>query len=343
MVLAEALSRYPRTRLTEGPTPLQRLRRVEAALGSALNGVQLYGKRDDLMGLGGGGSKLRKLEMLLGDAAAKGADVIVATGGRQSNSLRLTAAACAREGLACELVLAPAAPDADGDFRENGNALLDPLFGATVHQVPAGMGAAEFARTRIDALSAQGRTPYLTPAGASSSLSALGYARCALELDAQLAELGLDEPVIVTANGSFGTQAGLLAGFRILDRPQRIHGFTILAAADDCRQGTQAMANDALALLDSPTRLGPDEVQIFEEQRGEGYGRVTAEALAAIRLMASHEGLLLDPVYSGKAFAGVLDHARTGRYRPGAAVVFLMTGGSPALFAYRQALAPQPV
>jgi L-cysteate sulfo-lyase len=338
--LAEALARIPRSILIEGPTPLQRLTRIEASIGPSLGGVRLYAKRDDVMSLGGGGSKTRKLEYLLGEADIQSADVIVATGGVQSNFTRLLAAACARQALDCELILAHLGPDGDEDYEASGNVLLNGLFGAATYRVGADERASDVAHARLKALIGQHRRPYLTPPGGSSALSALGYARCALELVGQFAEQDIGDAIVVTANGSCGTQAGLLAGFRMLgDRGRTVEGFTVLAPADDCRGGTLAMANGALDLLGSRDRIDLEGLQVSGDQRGGGYGQVTDQMVAAVRLMSDHEGLLLDPVYSGKAFAGLLEAVRGGRYPPGAAVVFLMTGGSPALYAYRTTFA----
>lgn len=338
MSLMDALARMPRVALVDAPTPIQPLKRIEEMMGPALNGVRLYVKRDDLSGLGGGGNKLRKLEYLMGDAAANGCDTIIATGGIQSNFTRVAAAACAREKIACELVLAPLVPDTDDDYQCNGNTILNDLFGAKRHILGRGEIAADFARHRAEDLTAQGRRPYLTPGGGSNSIGALGYVRCALELDAQLDSNGIDDAIIVTANGSNGTHAGLLAGFKALGRsPRQLRAFTVLANAENSRSSTLAMANGTLELLGASDRLEIDDVQIADDQRGQGYGLVTDAMIEAVRLMAGCEGLLLDPVYSGKAFAGVIGDVRSGRYPAGSSVVFLMTGGTPALFAYRSA------
>lgn len=271
-------------------------------------------------------------------ASIKSRDTIVAAGGIQSNFTRVAAAACARQKIACELVLAPLVPETDGDYEQNGNVLLNDLFGARVHVLPRGETAADFARRRAEELTAQGRRPYLTPGGGSNSISALGYVRCALELDTQLRSGGLDDAIIVTANGSNGTHAGLLAGFKALGRsPHQVRAFTVLAKAEISRASTLAMANGTLELLGASDRLELDEVRIVEDQRGEGYGLITDAMIEAVRLMANCEGLLLDPVYSGKAFAGLIGDVRSGRYPAGSSVVFLMTGGTPALFAYRSA------
>lgn len=341
--LADTLARIPRVALIDGPTPIQRLMRLEEAIGAPLNDVKLYVKREDLLGLGAGGNKLRKLEYLMGDAATRSCDAVIATGGIQSNFTRVVAAACARQKLPCELVLAPLVPDTDQEYQQSGNTLLNDLFGARIHLLARGESALDFARRRAADLTAQGLRPYLTPSGGSSAISALGYVRCALELDEQLRTSDLDEAIIVTANGSNGTHAGLLAGFKALGRsPKHLQAYTVLAAEEDSRKSTLAMANATLDLLGASEGLELDDVQIFERQRGRGYGLVTDAMIEAVRLMASCEGLLLDPVYSGKAFAGVIDDVRAGRYPKGSSVVFLMTGGAPALFAYRGAFAHAP-
>src|SRR5579859_1739434 len=266
--LADALARMPRVDLIDAPTPIQPLKRIEEVLGPALNGVKLYVKRDDLLGLGGGGSKLRKLEYLMGDAAAKSCDTIIATGGIQSNFTRVAAAACAREKIACELVLAPLVPETDEEYEQSGNTLLNDLFGAKIHVLGGGESAADFARRRAAELTAQGRRPYLTPGGGSSSTSALGYVRCALELDIQLSSSGLDDAIIVTANGSNGTHAGLLAGFKALGRsPHQLRALTVLANAENSRNSTLTMANGSLELLGASDRLGFDDVRIADDQR----------------------------------------------------------------------------
>ena len=212
-----------------------------------------------------------------------------------------------------------------------------------MHVLGQGESAADFAKRRAEELTTQGRRPYVTPGGGSNSISALGYVRCALELDTQLNSNGLDDAIIVTANGSNGTHAGLLAGFKALGRsPHQLRTFTVLANAENSRNCTLAMANGSLELLGASDRLDIDDVRIADDQRGQGYGLVTDAMIEAVRLMASCEGLLLDPVYSGKAFAGVIGDVRAGRYPAGSSVVFLMTGGTPALFAYRSALARKP-
>lgn len=330
-----ALDAFPRVRLFDAPTPIQRLERVEAALG--FKGPRLFAKRDDLMGLGGGGNKLRKLEFLLGAAIAEGCDTFVTTGALQSNHARLSAAAAARMGLAAELMLTDTVPRDDAAYRHNGNQLLDGLFGATVHILPRGSDALAAAHARAEQLRAEGRRAYVVGAGGSSPVGALGYAACAMEIRAQEAELGLDFGTIVVANGSHGTHAGLAAGMAAAgDDPRRILSFTVLAGLAEAQRGTHALANETLALLGGGA-LPDDAIRIDASQRGEAYGVPTDTMLAAVRLMARREGLLIDPVYSGKAFAGVLAGLTEGRFERD--ILFVMTGGTPGLYAYQPAFA----
>lgn len=333
MSLSQALGRLPRRELLDGPTPIQRLHRIESAL--SLNGVQIYAKRDDLMALGGGGNKLRKLEFLLGDAAAKGADAIIAIGGGQSNFARLAAAAAARLDLACELVLAPMVPREEVEYDRNGNVLLDNLFGARIHDLPYGVDATGFAEDRAEELRHAGRTAYVATLGGSSTIGTLGYAACALEIQKQANDLGIDFTEIVVPNGSSGTQAGLVAGYQALGiDATRVRGHSVLAPVANARAATVEKVNAALALLGFAPSLGLEDVNISGDQLGPGYGMPTPEMVKAVRLMASREGLLLDPVYGGKAFAGLLADISAGRYEAGDNILFIMTGGSPGLYAY---------
>lgn len=322
---------FPRIPLFDAPTPIQRMERIEAALG--LKDARLFVKRDDLMGLGGGGNKLRKLEYLLGAAIAQGCDTFVTTGARQSNHARLSAAAAARMGLAAELMLTDTVPREDPSYLHNGNQLLDGLFGATVHHLPRGADSLVAAHARAEALRAEGRTPYVVGSGGSSPVGALGYVSCAQEIQAQEAELGLRFGSVIVANGSHGTHAGLAAG---MDDPKRVLSFTVLAELAEAERGTLALANATRALLGA-SALGEEDIRIDGSQRGEAYGIPTEAMLAAVRLMARAEGLLIDPVYSGKAFAGVLAGLRDGSLTGD--VLFVMTGGTPGLYAYQPAFA----
>ena len=328
------LSRHARRALLEGPTPVQLLPRLSRELG----GVNVYVKRDDLTGLGGGGNKLRKLEFLVGEALAAGADTIVTVGARQSNHARLTAAAAAQVGLQCELVLTRAVPRDDFEYLQNGNILLDDLLGARVHDLPGTANALEFAQARADELRAQGRKVYVCPLGGSSPVGCLGYAACAAEIVTQAQAQGLSFARIVVPNGSGGMHAGLAAGFAALGiDPSLVLAYTVYSKAEQAHAATLEKAGKTLELIDPARRIEARSILIDEAQLGEGYGIPTDAMREAVRLVASKEGLLLDPVYSGKAFAGLVQAARSGRLARGENVLFIMTGGLPGLFAYRSA------
>ena len=334
--LQPLLQPFARIALTEGATPIQRLARLESALGT---GVQIYVKRDDLQGLGGGGNKLRKLEFLLGEALAQQADTIIAVGGRQSNFARLTAAACARLGLACELMLGQSVPLDDLEYQHNGNVLLDALLGARVHDVPAGTTTVDAAYARADVLRAEGRKPYVAVTGGSTAVGCLGYVACADEIAQQSAAQGLAFNRIYLANGSSGTHAGLAAGWAALGRAaSQVQSFAVLNEAAPTQQTTLDKTRETLALLGVDHAVAASDIVVHGEQRGAGYGLPTDAMREAVQLVARTEGLLLDPVYSGKAFAGLLAQVRSGQLPAGSQLLFVMTGGAPGLYAYRSAL-----
>jgi len=331
------LSRFPRFPLLGlEPTPIQALDNLNRRLADEGRHVRIFVKRDDLIPVGGGGNKLRKLEFLLGDAIAKGADTIVTFGGRQSNHARQTAAAAARAGLACELILSRVVPRDDPDYNESGNVLLDALFGATMHDLAADADAHVFAEERVAALHAEGRRTYVAPTGGSSAIGCLGYVGCASEIAVQSAHQAVTFRQIVVANGSNGTHAGLVAGLAAMGSdPTLVKGYTVLASRETAQAEVLAKARATAALLDPGLEIGPDAILVDGDHRGPGYGIPTDDMREAVRLMARSEGLLLDPVYTGKAFAGLLADVRAGTYPDGSAVLFLMTGGTPGLFAYR--------
>lgn len=328
------LARFPRIDLIGAPTPIQPLDGLSRHLGDGLNGVRLFVKRDDIGPVGGGGNKLRKLEFLLGQARAEGVDTVITVGALQSNHARLTAAAAARCGFRCELFLTRSVPRDDGDYTGNGNRLLHELFGARVQLLPGEADSLAAANERAAELESQGRRAAVFPSGGSNALGSLGYAACIAEILDQSAAMGLAFRNVVTANGSSGTHAGLVAGLAALGRdPRQAKSYTVLAPLDEARRITLDKARDSAGLLSAS--VGDDAVDIDGGHRGEGYGIPTDGMREAVTLMAQTEGLLLDPVYSGKAFAGLLHDVRAGAYRPGDAVLFLMTGGVPGLFAYR--------
>ncbi|MCK9689431.1 D-cysteine desulfhydrase family protein [Scleromatobacter humisilvae] len=328
------LTAFPRRQLLDGTTPIQHLPRLSKKLGN----VDIFVKRDDVMGLGGGGNKLRKLEFLIGEAQAAGADTIVTVGALQSNHARLTAAAAAKAGLACELVLTRSVPRDDEDFLRNGNVLLDSLLGATVHHIADPADAPAFIQTRIAELRAAGRGVYMAPFGGSSAAGCLGYASCASEIVLQSEEMQIDFDRIVVPNGSGGTQAGLVAGLLAMGRDARlVQSYTVLWPVEKAKTATRGLAQDTLARLSPGRTIADDAVVVVDGQIGEGYGLPTDAMREAVRTVASLEGLLIDPVYGGKAFAGLLKDVREGKFPQAAKLLFVMTGGLPGLFAYRRA------
>jgi D-cysteine desulfhydrase len=328
-------TRFGAVSLLAHPSPIERLERLEQALGTR---ARIYVKRDDVAGIGGGGNKLRKLEFLLGDAIRQGCDTFVTTGGIQSNHARLSAAASARMGLACELMLADLVPRHDPDYRANGNVLLDGLFGAKVHLIPGDGDALAAAHVRADQLRTDGRQPYVVGAGGSSPMGALGYAACAWEILEQERALGLRFARILIPNGSAGTHAGLAAGMAAAgEDPARVKSFTVLATTEAAHPATAALARAVLEQIGLSAGIDDTAILIDGSQRGPGYGIPTDAMKEAVRLLARSEGLLLDPVYSGKAFAGLIAAIRAGEYAAGESVLYVMTGGVPGLFAYREA------
>lgn len=331
----DVLDAFEKVALIEAATPIQRLQKLEPRLG--IKRVNLYIKRDDHMAFAGGGNKLRKLEFLLGEAIAQGCDTIVTTGGLQSNHARLTAAAAARFGLDCELVLGRVVPRHDAEYESNGNVLLDQIYGAKLHVLPLGEKAAEFADKRIQLLKEEGKKPYLIPMGGSSPLGALGYAKCSDEIMQYERDNDIRFEKVLLPNGSSGTHAGLAAGFVTRGRsPTIIRSYTVLGDQEQAVQQTLKLANDALALVGS-SEIAPNQIDVDGNHRGEGYGIPTAEALEAIASLAQAEGILLDPVYSAKAFAGMLHDIAAGDFIEGANLLFLYTGGGPGVYAYRSA------
>ena len=338
------IERFARIPLLDAPTAIQRLARISKRLGPALRGVNLYVKRDDVTHIGGGGNKLRKLEFLIGEARAQGADTFITVGGLQSNHARLTAAASARTGMACELVLTRQVPRCDVDYECNGNMLLDELFGARIHTFPGSVDPLTFAESRAEQLRAEGRRAYVVGPGGSSPIGCLGYAICAQEIVNQSREMKIDFGGIIIPNGSSGTHAGLAAGYAAMGlSPRCIRSYTVLAPGDSARATTLQKARATLALLDGRVTISSEEIDVDQHHRGDGYGIPTDEMLEVVRFLARTEGLLLDPVYGGKAFAGLLSDIRNGLYRAGDNILFIMTGGTPGLFAYRTAFQKESI
>ena len=324
------LTRFPRIRCGHWPTPLEPMQNVSAKL----NGPALWVKRDDCTGLSTGGNKTRKLEYLIAEAIGQGADTVITQGATQSNHARQTAALCAKVGLACHILLEDRTGFADPAYRLNGNVLLDRLHGATVSSRPGGSDMqAEmeaFART----LQAQGKKTYVIPGGGSNPIGALGYVNAALELVTQLNDMGLKATHLVLATGSSGTHAGLLAGLRILNSPLKVIGFGVRAPKEKQEQMVYDLACRTAKLLGHEGAVKREDVFADCNYVGQGYGLPTPGMVEAVRLLAETEGLLFDPVYTGKGLAGLIDWVRRGHFTSNDTVIFLHTGGSAALFGY---------
>jgi len=324
------LAPFPRVRLTHAPTPLEPMQNLSRLLG----GPNLWIKRDDCTGLASGGNKTRKLEYLIGDALAKKADVVVTQGATQSNHARQTAAAAARFGLACELILEDRTGYAHEDYRKSGNVILDRLLGAGIRHVPANTDMDAAMAALAEELKAQGRAPYVIPGGGSNPICALGYVTCALELAEQANSLGLDIDLLVHATGSTGTQAGLLAGLEGSRAGIPVLGIGVRAPRPVQEEKVYSLAVRTADLLGVPGAVARERVVANCDYVGAGYGLPTPGMMEALELVARTEGILLDPVYSGKAMAGLIDLIRKGRFGKGQNIVFLHTGGSVGLFGY---------
>ncbi|MDX1499905.1 MAG: D-cysteine desulfhydrase [Woeseiaceae bacterium] len=328
------LERFPRVKLAHLPTPLEALDRLSEELG----GPRLWVKRDDCTGLATGGNKTRKLEFALAEAIENGADTIITAGAVQSNHVRQTAAAAARAGLACSVVLEQVFPTPGKAYRDSGNVLLDRLFGAGLHECPAGTNLDEAMQALAAETAAAGGKPWVVPVGASSATGALGYVNAALELLDQAAAMDLVIDQIVTATGSGGTQAGLLVGLRAAGSDLPVLGIGVGSPQAEQVAKVAAVADETAEFLGRPGLVTAADVVVDCGYVGGGYGQPTAAMNDALLMAARLEGLLLDPVYTGKALAGLIDRVRQGGFGDAANVVFLHTGGSPALFAYADQL-----
>jgi D-cysteine desulfhydrase len=324
------LARFPRRRYADGPTPLQPMVRLSKLMG----GPDLFIKRDDLLGFAAGGNKIRKLEFVVADALETGADYLITCGAVQSNHCRLTLAAAVREGLKCGLVLEERVP---GSYKPqaSGNNFLYRLMGVDrIQVVPGGSDMMRAMNAMADEVKAQGRRPYLIPGGASNPLGALGYVACAQEIMSQAFDTGLRIDRVVCASGSAGTHAGLLVGFWGLNSGIPVVGMNVSRPKAPQEDLVFKLARETAALAGIPSEVSRDAVLCFGDYVGPGYSLPTAGMVEAVKMLARTEAVLLDPVYTGKAMAGLIDLARKGFFKKGENVLFVHTGGSPALYAY---------
>jgi D-cysteine desulfhydrase len=335
------LSRFPRRRYTVGPTPLEFLPRFSAALAVTCphgQGPSVWIKRDDMLGLFPGGNKTRKLEFLVADALAQGADTLITCGAPQSNHCRITLAAAAREGLRCRFVIEERVPGSYSTTA-SGNHFLFGLMGVeSITVVPAGGGVDAAMQQQSDALRVEGRRGYIIPGGGSNALGALGYVACAQELQQQMFALGIGMDRVVLGSGSSGTHGGLLAGFLGNHLQIPITGIGVSREAADQEPLVHRQAQAVADLLALDLVVPRDAVVSIGGYWQPKYSLPNARMVEAVKMLARLEGILLDPVYSGKAMAGLIGLAREGRFKPGEKVMFLHTGGMPALHAYEPVL-----
>ena len=329
------LASFPRVSLAHLPTPLEPMDRVSKLLG----GPRLWVKRDDCTGVSTGGNKVRKLEFVLADAVAKEADTVVTAGAWQSNHSRQTAAAAARLGLKCHLVLWNMTGFGEPNYLQNGNILLDRLHGATIHELgdSGGEDVLIYLNSEVDKcvqrLKEQGARPYAIPVGASNPVGALGYVECAREIVSQARNLGLKIDAIVHKSGSAGTQAGLVAGLSVLDAQIPVIGIGGGQSPTELEEMVFRMASEVASLLGKPSVVNRSAV-VATDPNPIQYGVLTREVSDVIKLFARTEGILVDPVYTGPALVGLLDLIRQGKFRRDSNVVFIHTGGTAALFGY---------
>ena len=329
-MITEQLSRFARLDLMPAATPLEKLNRLSTWLGR-----DVYIKRDDLTPLALGGNKLRKLEYLAADALAQGADTLVTAGAIQSNHVRQTAALAARLGLACFALLENPTGTTQADYLHNGNRLLLDLFDARVELVDN----LDNAQASLEALAARlrtaGKQPYIVPIGSSSPVGTLGYVRAGLELAEQITASGVEFSAVVLASGSAGTHAGLALALSEQLPHLPVIGVTVSRDEDQQRPKVRQLVEATAELLGVPVPAD-FKVHLWDEYYAPRYGEPNAGGLAAIKLLAGQEGILLDPVYTAKAMAGLLDGVGRQRFDDGP-ILFLHTGGAPALFAYTDA------
>ncbi len=324
------LAQFPRRRYTAYQTPIEYLPRLTKLLG----GPDIYIKRDDLLGLAAGGNKTRKLEYLMADALAKGSDTIITCGAVQSNHCRLTLAAAVKEGLKCQLVLEERVPNSYNPNASGNNYLFNLLGVEDVRVVKGGSDMMGEMNKLADELAAKGRKPYVIPGGGSNEIGALGYVSCAEEILTQLHDMDLNIDRIVCASGSAGTHAGLLAGMIGNNANIPVVGIGVNRKKSVQTEAVHTLANKTLAKLGAKATVDVSDVTVFDDYVGPGYSLPTEAMVEAVQMLAREEGILLDPVYTGKAMSGMIDLIRKGYFKKGEKVLFVHTGGSPALYAY---------
>jgi L-cysteate sulfo-lyase len=327
------LSRFLRVSLGHLDTPLEPMPRLSALLG----GPTLYIKRDDCTGLASGGNKTRKLEFLMADALAQKADTVITQGATQSNHARQTAAAAARLGMRCIILLEDRTGYRDPNYLYSGNVFLERLMGAPTRTYAGGTDMNAAMQVVADEVKAGGGKPYVIPGGGSNALGALGYVNCAMEVLTQANQRQLVVDYVVHATGSAGTQAGLVAGFEGTNSGIDVLGIGVRAPQEAQEANVYKLACATADLLGMSGVVKRERVMANCDYVGEGYGKPTPGMVEAVALLAQTEGILLDPVYTGKGMAGLIDLIRKGRFKREDNIVFIHTGGSVGLFGYMDA------
>ena len=330
--LSIALAKFPKVRLGHFPTPLEPMDRLSELLG----GPRLWVKRDDCTGLSSGGNKTRKLEYLMADAQQCGADTIITQGATQSNHARQTTAAAAKMGMGCHILLEDRTGSNDPNYILNGNVLLDRLHGASVSKRGSGADMNGEMDALAERLKQDGKKPYIILGGGSNHIGALGYVNCARELAEQAAEMGLNIDALVHATGSAGTQAGLVAGLAAIQSTIHLLGIGVRAPQEKQEQMVFDLAVRTADYLGTGLTIQRSSVLANTDYVGPGYGLPTDGMIEAVKLLARTEGLLFDPVYSGKGLDGFIAQIKAGYFDGMENVVFLHTGGGAALFGYSE-------
>jgi len=326
------LAKFPRRRYTAGQTPIEKLSKLSDALG----GPTIYMKRDDLLGLAGGGNKTRKLEFLVADALARGADTLITCGAVQSNHCRLTLAAAVKEGLKCRLVLEERVADSYNPQAAGNNFLFKLLGVEAIKVVPGGADMMREMQQVAEAVASEGRKAYIIPGGGSNPIGATGYVACAEEILNQMFETGLKIDRVVCASGSTGTHAGLITGFIGNNSNIPVVGINVSRPKDVQEKMVYDLVKQTAAHVGINSAIPGDAVLCFGDYVGPGYSLPTPQMAEAVRMLARLEGILMDPVYTGKAMAGLIDLIRKGFFSKEENVMFVHTGGSPALYVYME-------
>ncbi|NYT37286.1 D-cysteine desulfhydrase [Allopusillimonas soli] len=328
------LAAFPRIRLGHLPTPLEFMPNLTKLLG----GPNLYIKRDDCTGLATGGNKTRKLEFLVAQALDQGADTLITQGAVQSNHARQTVAAAARVGMQSKILLEQRVQDADEEYDQSGNVMLDHLMGGeVVARLPAGTDMQAEMEKLAQTLRDAGRKPYVIPGGGSNPVGALGYVSCAHEMLHQAYDMNLRIDHVVHATGSTGTQAGLVVGLRASNSGVPVYGVSVRAPKEKQEENVWKLVQATVDYMGLPAgSVERSDVVANSDYVGEGYGVPTEGMIEAVNLLARHEGILLDPVYSGKGMAGLIALVRAGHFKKDENVVFIHTGGAVGLYGYRR-------